>query len=49
MLTIKKAFKKLGEQSAYAQVNASSPPRVFYEPKPPAKIQAKIDKVNKGA
>ena len=46
-MKIKKALKKFGEKNAEAQVDPRTAYRLFYEPKPPAKIQEKMDRANK--
>ena len=46
-MKIKKVLKNFGEKNAYAQVDKNSAGRMFFEPKPPAKIQKKMDKANK--
>jgi len=46
---LKESLKKMGEKIAETEViDARTPPRFFYQPKPPAKIQEKMDKLNKG-
>jgi len=47
MMKIKEVLKKFGVKNAEAQIDPRSAPRVFYQPKPPAKIQEKMDQANK--
>lgn len=46
-MRVKEALRKFGVKSAETQVDRRSVPRGLYEPKPPAKIQAKMEQVNK--
>ena len=46
-MKIKEALRKMGEKSANMPIEPFSYPRMFFEPKPPARIQAAIDKANK--
>ena len=42
-MKVKEALKKFGMKNAYAQVDSNSLHRGNYEPKPPAKIQEKMN------
>jgi hypothetical protein len=45
-MKIKEMLKKFGVKNAEEQVDARSTPRVFFQPKPPAKIQEKMRKAS---
>ena len=47
-MKLKEALKKFGEKNAELQIDPRTQFRMFFEPKPPAKIQAKMDQANKG-
>jgi len=42
-MKIKEALKKFGVKNAEAQIDPRTPGRMGYEPKPPAKIQQKMN------
>ena len=46
-MKIKEALKKFGVKNAETQIDPRTGLRLIYEPKPPTKIQAKMDQANK--
>ena len=46
-MKIKEALKKFGMKNAENQIDPRTAPRVFYEPKPPAKILEKMKQASK--
>ena len=47
-MKLKEALKNFGVKNAETQIDPRTAWRQFYEPRPPAKIQEKIDYANKG-
>jgi len=47
VMSVKDILRKLGEKSAVTSVDARSRPTLVFQPKPPAKIQAMINKTDK--
>ena len=42
-MKVRETLKKFGEKQAYAQIEPRCHLRIFYEQKPPAKIQEKMN------
>ena len=47
-MKLKDTLKKFGVKNAEYQIDPRTPNRMLFEPKPPAKIQRKMDQAKKG-
>ena len=47
-LKIKERLKRFGEKNAETAIDPRTHPRVLFQPKPPAKIQEKIEQAKNG-